>query len=215
MCRHLFSIAAVRWMLIVMSLLALSCGCTTTVDTIAAGVGGTAFLAHSPTNEVEQIYYLGVFDPQEQAPATVYRVRVHGQASAISFTKFASGWVKADLIDSLGTSIGFDKESGAIEITKSEDDWSGAMQTGRRLMLFGPEGFREAPKDHRLVIVMGSNPEAFFRAVDESLGVVSGVQVQQQNSALNQVLFETLKQVRKEREGLDGLVNDKEADTAE
>ena len=42
--------------------------------------------------------------------------------------------------------------------------------SGRRLMMFGPEGFREAPRNHRLVVVMGSSPEKFFSAVDEALG---------------------------------------------
>ena len=45
--------------------------------------------------------------------------------------------------------------------------------TGRRLVMFGPEGFREAPKDHRLVVVMGSDPSAFFGAVDRALGTVA------------------------------------------
>ena len=37
----------------------------------------------------------------EQVPPSVYRVRVKGQASFLSATKFASGWVPADLVDSL------------------------------------------------------------------------------------------------------------------
>jgi hypothetical protein len=40
-------------------------------------------------------------------------------------------------------------------------------------MLFGPEGFREAPANHRLVIVMGSDPSAFFQGVDQALGIVA------------------------------------------
>lgn len=216
--------------LMVLALLGLSSGCSSTKDTIAAGIGGVAFLAHSPTDEIEQIYYLGVFDPQEQVPPTVYRVRVRGQASPISFTRFASGWVKADLIDSLGTSIGFEKGSESVKITKTGDDLSASLQTGRRLMLFGPEGFREAPKDHRLVIVMGSNPEGFFRAIDESLGVISQAKmeqqgsalnrisqakVEQQDSALNRLLLEELARLKKERESLDDLVKDVEADMPE
>jgi hypothetical protein len=199
----------------VLGVLGLSSGCSNTAETIVAGLGGVAFLAHSPSNEIEQIYYLGVFDPQEQVPPTVYRVRVRGQASPISFTRFASGWVQADLIDSLGTSIAFDEESRSVKIQKTDDDWCGSLQTGRRLMLFGPEGFREAPKDHRLVIVMGSSPEAFFEAIDESLGAVSKAKVDQQNAAVDRLLFEQLIRLKKERESLDDLVKDVEADMPE
>src|SRR5262245_25846810 len=85
-------------------------GCSTTEQNIALGVVAATFVnSRSAGSEIEQIYYLGVFDPQDQLPPTVYRVRVHGQASTFSFTKFASGWVRADLIDSLGTSVAFEK----------------------------------------------------------------------------------------------------------
>ena len=40
-------------------------------------------------------------------------------------------------------------------------------------MMFGPEGFREAPANHRLVVVMGADPSAFFEAVDQTLGVIA------------------------------------------
>ena len=82
-------------------------------------------------------------------------------------------------------------------------------------MLFGPEGFREAPEDHRLVIVMGSNPERFFQAIDESLGVISQAKMEQQGSALNRLLLEELARLKKERESLDDLVKDVEADMPE
>jgi len=62
--------------LMVLALLGLSSGCSSTRDIIAAGIGGVAFLAHSPNNEIEQIYYLGVFDPQEQVPPTVFLSRL-------------------------------------------------------------------------------------------------------------------------------------------
>ena len=52
-----------------------------------------------------------------------------------------------------------------------------SLPTGRKLVLFGPEGFRPVPKNHRLVIVMGSNPEEFFKAIDESLGMISKVKM--------------------------------------
>lgn len=209
------SILVAQRVLTVLALLGLASGCGSTAGTIAAGIGGVAFLAHSPNNEIEQIYYLGVFDPQEQVPATVYRVRVRGQASAISFTRFASGWVKADLIDSLGTSIEFEENSESVKITKSGDDLSASLKTGRRLMLFGPEGFREAPEDHRLVIVMGSSPEKFFQAIDESLGVIAQAKMERQDSALGGLLLKELARLKKERESLDDLVNDVRADMPE
>lgn len=93
-------------------LLLLLTGCETQFQSIALGaVGATVLGAQAPNNEIEQIYYLGSFDPQDQLPPQVYRVRVHGQASAISGTKFASGWVQSKLIDSLGTSVSFEKGS--------------------------------------------------------------------------------------------------------
>lgn len=201
----------------IMSVVGLGClilsGCSTTEGNIALGVGAATVLGgNSPNCEIEQIYYLGVFDPQEQVPPTVYRVRVHGQASFISFTRFASGWVRADLIDSLGSGVEFNKGTGRISITKADSDSLAKLQTGRRLVLFGPEGFREAPKDHRLVIVMGSSPEKFFQAVDESLGVISQAQAEQQSAALDRDLFEALVMVKNERERLDALSKEIEFD---
>lgn len=214
MRRHSSSILIVLQILSVIVMLLFGNGCTTTEDTIAAGIGGTALAAHSPTNEIEQIYYLGVFDPQEQVPPTVYRVRVHGQASTISWMRFSSGWVPANVIDSLGTSIHFEKAGGALKIEDSENT-SNALPTGRKLVLFGPEGFRQAPKDHRLVIVMGSSPEKFFKAIDTSLGMVSQVKVQHHNSMLRQEMFEALLQLSNERQRLEELAEDTDADFGE
>lgn len=177
--------------------------CETVEGTLTLGILGATFVGgQAPTHEIEQIYYLGVFDPQDQLPPEVYRVRLHGQSSFLNNTKFASGWVRADVIDTLGTSVGFNKESGRIEITKGDDDDLAKIKTGRRLMMFGPEGFREAPADHRLVVVMGASPEAFFQAVDESLGVVSQAIAEQRSAALDRALFEALTRARNERERL-------------
>ncbi len=146
-------------------------GCSTPLETASlAGGITTAIGAHSPNNEIEQTYYLGVFDPAEQVPPTVYRVRVHGQASAMSFTRFASGWVHASVIDSLGSNLTFNNETGAVEFSKESNASTDRFKTGRGLMMFGPEGFRPAPRDHRLVIMMGSSPAAYFEAFDEVLG---------------------------------------------
>ena len=161
-------------------------GCSNITDTVTLGtIGATLVGGQSPTHELEQIYYLGVFDPQEQIPPTVYRVRVHGQASFISFMRFGSGWVPAQVIDSLGTGVGFD-DAGNIEITPAGGEAPPTFETGRGLMMFGPEGFRPAPRNHRLVVVMGSNPEAFFSAVDETLGAVAGVMAEQRDAELQQ-----------------------------
>ncbi len=211
MHRLWLSILVIQRVLVVLALLWSGSGCTTTNDTIAAGIGGAAFLAHSPNNEIEQIYYLGVFDPQEQVPPTVYRVRVHGQASAMSFMRFSSGWVPADVIDSLGTSVHFEKAGGALKIEEAEK-LNNSLPTGRKLVLFGPEGFRPAPEDHRLVIVMGSNPEEFFKAIDKSLGMISEVKVQQRNMKLQQEVFTELLQISNERQRLDELAKDVDTD---
>jgi hypothetical protein len=214
MRRLCFSILIVQRISVVLALLLAGSGCKTTEDTVAVSIGGTALAAHSPTNEIEQIYYLGVFDPQEQVPPTVYRVRVHGQASAISLMRFASGWVPADLIDSLGTTIHFEKAGDAPKIEDTENAGN-ALPTGRKLVLFGPEGFREAPTDHRLVIVMGSSPEKFFKAIDTSLGMISQAKVQQHNTMLRQEMFEALLQLSNERQHLEGLAEDTDADFGE
>lgn len=173
-----------------------------TQEIIGATVGTTVLGANSPTHEIEQIYYLGAFDPQEQLPPTVYRIRVHGQTSFISLAKFASGWVPAPFIDSLGSSVAFQEETTGVAIDAGASDKLSRLTTGRRLMLFGPEGFREAPKDHRLVVVMGSNPEDFFNAIDTSLGVIAEVRAEQTDNRLDRQLFEALAALRDERDGL-------------
>ncbi len=195
------------------AMLLLHVGCATPWQTTALGVGvGTATGAYSPNNEIEQIYYLGVFDPQEQVPPSVYRVRVHGQASFISSTKFASGWVRADLIDSLGTEVSWDRDKGGITINKAGENTLSSITPERRMMLFGPEGFREAPKDHRLVLVMGASPQDYFEAIDSVLGSVSQTQAELRNSSLNSLLFEALTQVKAERDSLAQLNRDVDAD---
>lgn len=154
----------------------------------------TSFGGRAPTNEVQQIYYLGVFDPREQVPPTIYRVRVLGQAAAISRTRFASGWVPASIADSLGSKIEFD-EQGNISIENGDGDSSSILE-GRGLVAFGPEGFREAPRDHRLVIVMGSNPQGYFSAVDRTLGTIAQVRDAQENQRLTRLLLSTLADLR-------------------
>lgn len=184
------------------------CGYMTSGEKIATGalIGGTFIGSQLPSSDIEQVYYLGVFDPQDQLPPTLYRVRVRGQASALSSTKFASGWVRADLIDSLST-ISFQKQGSNFEITKA-DDRAKALSTGRRLMMFGPEGFREAPKDHRLVIVMGSDPEKFFSAIDEALGAVAAATQGAGGGQLERDLFRELSLLQAQRIRLEELRSD-------
>lgn len=206
--------AVVRSMGLAASVCFALAACETIEGTVTLGtIGATLLGAQAPTQEIEQIYYVGVFDPQEQLPPEVYRIRVHGQASFISLMKFGSGWVRADLIDSLGTTVGFNEETNAIEVKKSgDDDVFDNLKTGRRLVMFGPEGFREAPADHRLVIVMGSSPENFFKAIDQSLSVVSEVREERRNAALDRALFEALTRLRSERQRLAELAKDIDAD---
>ena len=192
-------------------------GCENIQDTLTLGViGATVVGGQAPTHEIEQIYYLGVFDPQDQLPPQVYRVRVHGQSSFLNATKFASGWVPADVIDSLGTSVGFNKDSNRIEITKGKQDELSKLKTGRRLVMFGPEGFREAPANHRLVVVMGASPEKFFAAIDETLGVVAqatqDASQAEKTADLDRKLFEALTRMKNERERLDRLIEATETD---
>ena len=79
-------------------------------------------------------------------------------------------------------------------------------------MLFGPEGFREAPANHRLVIVMGASPEDFFSAIDESLGLVAQVTQLESDPGFDRLLFEELIRTRGEREQIDELIKDVERD---
>lgn len=200
-----------RWACLIGIPLALS-ACATPQQSNALLFGGaTLTLGHSPTTNIGQTYYLGVFDPREQLPPTIYRIRVQGQASALSTTAFASGWVRADLVDSLSGRVALDKDK--VDLTPPDkngkarpDDDKSALN--RRLVMFGPEGFREAPKDHRLVIAMGSNPDVFFSAVDRALGVVAGVT--QANNAGPDVassIWSEMSRIRQERRAVQTLID--------
>ncbi len=175
-----------------------ACGNFNTGERLA-GVAGAAFGGNLPTTDLEQTYYLGVFDPQEQLPPTIYRVRVRGQAGALSSTQYASGWVKAEVIDSLTSTVS--SGNGAFTVT-ADGEQTAKLSTGRRLVLFGPEGFRESPKDHRLVIAMGSDPGKFFAAVDETLGVVAAATQGRGNAQMQQDLFRDITQLKAQRDRL-------------
>ena len=189
---------------------AVACGCSTPAATNSLiAVAGTIGLGHTPTTNIVQTYYLGVFDPREQLPPTLYRVRVQGQASALSRTAFASGWVRADLIDSLSGRVDLENsrvklgEDAANKVNLGED----RNALNRRLVMFGPEGFREAPKNHRLVVVMGSNPEAFFTGVDRALGVVAGAtQADQTGPDVLRAIVGDQARMREERRSMEQLL---------
>ncbi|MBT4043534.1 MAG: hypothetical protein HOK21_17505 [Rhodospirillaceae bacterium] len=180
-------------------------GCQTGPAEISAGIVGATILGgRSAANEIEQTYYLGIFDEREQLPEAVYRVRLHGQASAISATKFASGWLPAQFVDTLGTSVTFDKKGKAPVIGKVGDDVSAkAFKTGRRLILFGPEGFREAPANHRLVVVMGSSPDAFFNAINQSVGTIAAATQGNDRAVSQSELFDALRRLKQEQDDLE------------
>jgi len=189
-------------------LLTLACN---TPGGVIAGVAGTATIigSQTPTQSIEQTYYVGLFDPDEQLPPAVYRITVRGQASAISSMRFASGWVPAAVVDGLGSRLDFD-DQGRVRADGDEPDGKDAKPAsvpvpGRGLMMFGPEGFREAPRNHRLAIVMGSSPQAFFDAVDLSLRTVVQVQQEQLESAESQKILGELYRLQQESEALDGL----------
>lgn len=179
----------------------LTSGCNSVPQNVALGaVIGTGVGAIIPGHDIEQVYYLGSFDPQEQVPPALYRIRVRGQASIISWMRFGSGWVPSELIDSLGSSVEINKKDGKIVMTKAGQDERSKLTIGRRLMQFGPEGFREVPKDHRLVIMMGANPEDFFKAMDMALGSISQAKLDQDSQVLNGLLFKALTKVQAEKQ---------------
>ena len=188
------------------------CSTFTTNQNIVAGLGGVVGASVLPNGRIEQTYYLGIYDPREQLPELqFYRVRVKGQSSVLNTTRFASGWVRADLVDSLSTLAKFDPADGKVVWSGREQSHHDKIHTGRRLILFGPEGFREAPADHRLVIVMGSSPEKFFSAVDEALGVIARATQGEASTQYDKELFESLVSVRAEKERLGRLLLDLEA----
>lgn len=191
-------------------------GCNSLPQNIALGAGlATVTGAMIPGHDIEQIYYLGAFDPQEQIPPSLFRVRVRGQASIISWMRFGSGWVPADIIDSLGSNPEYAKALGVSSAERLNTGKSSNLTLDRRLIQFGPEGFREVPKNHRLVLVMGASPENFFDAMDRALGDLSSASITESDSALHRDLFEALTLTKSERELLDSALRDLQQDWAQ
>lgn len=181
-------------------------GCASPAQTGGLAGGLVVGAAQTPSHEIEQIYYLGVFDPDEQVPRSIYRLRVHGQSSPLSLTRFATGWVPAPFVDSLGSQISLETTSSAPPtITGASTNQQVTLETGRRLVVFGPEGFRTVPRDYRLVIVMASDPSQFFDAVDQMLGSTSSAAAQQNNAAVQTNLFGLYRSFATSREQLQDL----------
>jgi hypothetical protein len=185
-------------------------GCATPAQTAAltAGVmaGGIATSGVTPSHELEQIYYLGIFDPDEQPPRSVYRLRVHGQSSPINRTRFASGWVPAKLIDALGSQVALSPEAQVgpnIQAAAAGQEVS--LEIGRRMVAFGPEGTRPVPAGYRLVIVMGADPSKFFDAVDRALGNTSPATSKESQMAIQVKLFSEFQALISSRQKLDAL----------
>ncbi len=184
---------------------ALALGACNQTDKITAGVGvGTLVLAQAPTQELDQTHYVGIFDPADQIPPMVYRIRVRGQASFISATSIQAGWVPAAVADSLSTNFSLfargTETTPAPQLTVTASDKiepvtlarHDTQRLNRRLVMFGPEGFREAPSDHRFVVVAGSSPDGFFKAVDQVMGDVAKARDGAGTRALRSDLLEIL-----------------------
>lgn len=165
-----------------------------------------AGLAIVPNADLEQTYYLGSFDPQDQVPPAVYRIRVRGQSSVLNATRFASSWVPAEVVDALTGSISINAKDGAIDV---KNDGSGGLTTGRGMVMFGPEGFREAPRNHRLVVIMGSSPESVEQAFSSALGTVAKVRSGQSAATVDRGVVELLMKLGNEKDRLRSIQGDK------
>jgi hypothetical protein len=112
--------------------------------------------------------------------------------------------VPADLVDSLSNQVGFDVDDQKVTVEGGVAGplKDGELTKGRRLVVFGPEGFRPVPKRHRLVIVMGASPKAFFQAMDRLTGAASAKRAQLLRGPLYQEVLEKLNEVKDERRRL-------------
>lgn len=177
----------------------LCAGCQSPGQIAAGIVGGTVAGGIIPGNGLEQIYYLGIFDPRDQIPQTFYRVTVRGQASVINTqTRFASGWVPAALIDGLGTDVDAHLKGGEIKPSGDSTQVPELVSPVKRMFLLGPEGIRVSPASHRLVIVMGSSPEGFFEAVDAALGTLSSAEVSKADGQAQQAITNEYRRLQDE-----------------
>ena len=110
---------------------------------------------------IHTTHYLGVFDPQQQVPEELYKVTIDGNASAVSDVKYASGWVPAAQADLLVTQLQRDDQDNITITGDASKTVSVALR--RRFFEIGPSGVSTQPEDGRFVIVMGANPDYFFK----------------------------------------------------
>ncbi|MEZ5650925.1 MAG: hypothetical protein R3E87_10300 [Burkholderiaceae bacterium] len=146
----------------------------------------------TPSTVLETTYYLGVYDQRDQLPPTLYRIRVRGQSSVFNNVSFASGWLPATVVDSITGTVKGNPDDATTPIEAKENGTQVDLATGRGLMLFGPEGFREAPRAHRLVIYMGSSPAQVEAAFAEALGTVATLRQGQGQVTLDADVFAEL-----------------------
>ena len=170
-------------------------------------IGGTGIVAGSlfPSTDVEQTYYLGSFDPRSQLPPAIYRIRVRGQSSFLNRARFASSWVPAEVVDALTGSLDIDSKNGKVSVSQDDTTKVSLEGAGRGLILFGPEGFREAPRKHRLVVIMGASPEDVEQAFSSALGSVAKVKFGQSGGSLDRELFSLMLDLGKERDQLKAI----------
>ncbi len=193
----------VRLTLLALAVPALLQGCAiehvATRNSLTAATVAT--LAATPNADIEQTYYLGSFDPQDQVPPAIYRIRVRGQSSVLNRTRFASSWVPAEVVDALTGSISF-KDKSSLDVQATGTAGAKGLDVGRGMIMFGPEGFREAPRNHRLVIVMGSDPEQVEQAFASALGTVASVKFGQGGAAVNDAVMDLLLKLADEKDSL-------------
>jgi hypothetical protein len=161
----------------------------------------------TPNADLEQTYYLGSFDPQDQIPPAIYRIRVRGQSSLLSTVRFASSWVPAEVVDALTGAISIDPKTGALDV--NDDARVSGIANGRGLVMFGPEGFREAPRNHRLVIVMGTSPDTVQQAFASALGTVAKVRSGESSVAFDRNIIDVLSGLSAEKSDLRSILSER------
>ena len=99
-------------------------------------------------------------------------------------------------------------KTGAVGTQRGSDP-SQLSDQDRKLVLFGPEGFRTAPRGHRLVVVMGSSPEAVEQAFSSALGTVARVRFSPSATSVERDLFAQLNELAAERDQFKALLNER------
>src|SRR5262245_17305602 len=94
---------------------------------------------------IRTTHYLGVFDPQEQVPAELYRIQIDGDASWASNVKYGSGWVPASQADLLTYDVRPNTQ-GKFEITGGTSA-PVDVRARRRFFEIGPTGVSTEPEN--------------------------------------------------------------------